>query len=105
MNRLLVMLSYSLLIASSASAENLGADFKEACGVFEEALALDSEPEVMAKYVQDNLQYRVQSEEVIEIYDAIFLADPAERYKLFKEAAEMNMEGTWDCLAFKVFVE
>lgn len=105
MNRFLVMLLFSLLIVSSVSAESLGADFEEVCGVFEEALSLDSEPEVMARYIRDNLQYRVKSEEVVEIYEAIFLVNPAERYKLFKEAAEMNMEETWDCSAFKVFVE
>lgn len=60
-----------LLGVSPASVGKLGFDFKAACGVFEEALSLNDKPEVMAKYVRDNLQYRVESEEVIEADQAV----------------------------------
>lgn len=100
-----VALVLFLLVGSAASADNLDADFERLCGVFEEALALDDESEVMAKYVRDNLPSRVESDEVIEAYEAILLVDPAQRYRVFKEAAEANIEEPWDCPAFKVFLE
>lgn len=105
MIRILKVLSFFLLVEGTASAGNLGDDFKSACGVFEEALSLNDEPAVMAKYVRDNLPYRVDSDEVIEAYEAIFLVTPSDRYELFKEVAEANMDESWDCPAFKVFVE
>ena len=104
MIRRLVALVLFLLVGSAASADNLDADFERLCGVFEEAIAFD-EPEVMAKYVRDNLPSRVESDEVIDAYEAIFLVDPDQRYRVFKEAAEANMEEPWDCPAFKVLVE
>lgn len=105
MIRILVVLSFSLLGTSHVLAEDLGSDFKRLCGVFDEALALNEEPEVMAMYVRDNLPYRVESNEVLDAYDAILLVDPSERYRVFKETAEANMEEPWDCPAFKVLVE
>lgn len=101
----LVALVLFLLVGSAASADSLDADFERLCGVFEEALALDDDPEVTAKYVRDNLPSRVESDEVIDAYEAIFLVDPDQRYRVFKEAAEANMEEPWDCPAFKVLVE
>lgn len=105
MIKILAVFPFFLLGTGPVLAEDLGADFKDACGVFEEALSLNDEPEVMAKYVRDNLPYRVKSDEVIEAYEALFLVDPHKRYKLFKEIAESNMGESWDCPAFKVFVE
>lgn len=105
MTRVVVALVLFLLAGSPALADDLGADFKRLCGVFEEALALNEEPEVMAIYVRDNLPYRVESKEVLDAYDAILLVDPSDRYRVFKEAAEANMKERWDCPAFKVFVE
>lgn len=105
MIRILMVVPIFLLVVGIASAEGLGNDFRSACGVFEEALSLNDEPAVMAKYVRENLQYRVDSDEVIETYEAIFLVSPSQRYDLFKEAAEANMDESWDCPAFKVFVE
>jgi len=105
MIKIIFMLTVLVLAQGSASADSLGSDFKNVCEVVEEALSLDATSEVMAKYVRDNLHYRIESEEVIQAYEAIFLVDPAERYKLFQEIAEDNMEEPWDCPAFKVFVE
>ncbi|WP_439509795.1 hypothetical protein [Marinimicrobium koreense] len=98
-------LALLLLVGCPVSADDLAADFERLCGVFEEALALNDKPGVMAVYVRDNLPYRVESKEVLDAYDAIFLVDPSERYRVFKQAAEANMADSWDCLAFKALVE
>lgn len=105
MSRMLVALVLFLLAGSPALADDLGADFKRLCGLVEEAQTLGDEPEVRAKYVWDNLRHRVESEEVVDAYEAIFQVDPSKRYRVFKQAAEANMADSWECPAFKVLVE
>ena len=89
----------------SASASTLGANFKALCALYEEALSLDADSQVMGQYVQDNLEYRVERDEVIEVYHALFLVDPDMRYEVLKQAAESTMDSTWDCPAFNAFVK
>ncbi|WP_347332465.1 hypothetical protein [Marinimicrobium locisalis] len=105
MTKPFVALVLFVLVGSPVSADDLAADFERLCGVFEEALTLNEKPGVMAVYLRDNLPYRVESKEVLDAYDAILLVDPSERYRVFKQAAEANMEDSWDCPAFKALVE
>jgi hypothetical protein len=105
MKKFLFVLPVFLMGINSTSANTLGADFTALCSLFEEALSLNADPEVTSQYMQDNLEYRVESDEIIDFYDALFLVAPDERYEVLKQAAESSMDDSWDCPAFNTYVK
>ena len=61
-------------------------------------------PEELGQFIADRLNNMPNQKakiEVIEVYHALFNVDPAVRYQLFKESAEMTLGREWDCPAVK----
>ncbi len=78
--------------------------FDAACRIFETAETKNLDPEALGVYLSDRLNNMPDLQAVDDvrvIYHALFNADPAKRYEIFKESAEMTLNRNWDCAAMK----
>lgn len=78
--------------------------FDSACLIFQEAATKNLDPEALGNYIAmelDNMDEQPASKDVKAVYHALFNVDPAKRYDLFKESAEITLNRSWDCNAMK----
>lgn len=86
-------------LSSACSVNETG--FDEICKIVTEAKSSNLTSEQKAEYVDNNIRQRVFSVDAIQAYVAVAQADPAEKYALFKQAAEYSLKRSWDCEALK----
>ena len=90
-----------LLVSCSGNKHNIPNNgFDTACSIFEEASKKDLTPEDLGTYIEYKLKSMPEQkakQDVIELYDVLFQANPAFRYKLFKESAEHSLKREWHC--------
>lgn len=101
---LAVLLMLSILISLAfwmKANENNG--FDEICKIYTEALSANMSKEQKFNYIWDNIERRVISRDAIAAYSAVANADPALKYDLFKQAAEISLKRKWDCDVIKQF--
>lgn len=78
--------------------------FDSACSIFQKAATMKLNPQELGDYITtelDNMEVDVASDDVKEVYHALFNVDPTKRYELFKESAETTLNRSWDCDAMK----
>ena len=96
------LLVLPVLLTSSGvvfSADETG--FDEICRIYTEAKNSSMSIEELSEYIFDNVKKRVSSTDALQAHDAVFQADPAVRYKLFKESAEYSLKREWDCAVIR----
>lgn len=71
--------------------------FDEICLIYTEAKAQHKTRETMSQYIFDNVAARVTSRDALEAHSVIFNLSAADRYKVFKEAAEESLKRKWEC--------
>ncbi len=82
--------------------------FDAACNIFEEAGTKNLSPIELGAFIDSRLNDMSDlpgKEEVKSVYHALFNVDPAERYLLFKESAEISLKHDWDCAAMKAIYQ
>lgn len=79
--------------------------FDEICSIYTEAINSSMLKEQLSEYVFDNVAARVSNSDALDAHGSIFQLDPAERYSIFKQAAEMSLKRSWDCAAVKELME
>jgi hypothetical protein len=82
--------------------------FDAACKIFEEAGTKKLSPIELGSYIGSRLEDMSDLpgiEEVKSVYHALFNVDPAKRYLLFKESAEISLKHDWDCVAMKAIYQ
>jgi len=91
------------LISCSASKPKNG--FDSICYIFEKASTKKLNPEELGRYIATELDTVIEgrpvSQDIKEVYYALFNVNPVERYGLFKESAESALKRRWDCEAMK----
>jgi len=98
MNRVLILLVLLVQgLPNFAYADQTG--FDEVCKIYTEVLNSNMSADESGRYIFDNVAQRVQSKEALDAHDVIFQLKPAERYSLFKEAAEHALKKKWECAA------
>jgi len=55
----------------------------------------------ISDYIQNNIKARVQPGDAIDVHDALYQLDPAERYSVFRQSAEASLKRSWNCNAVK----
>lgn len=80
-------------------------DFDALCNLIDETLEMSLSAEKKITYVNDNLQQRINSKDVKEAFISLQYLDPAERYSVFKQAAEATIDKQWECAPMKIFFE
>lgn len=96
---LLVLLFCFFSTSTHSSVEQTG--FDEICKIYTEALNSSMQKEQMSRYIFDNVKNRVNSVDALEAHSAVFNLDPAKRYLIFKQSAELSLKHIWDCEAVK----
>ncbi len=81
------------------------AGFDEICRIYTEAVNSSMKNEQLSDYIFKNIQKRVNNKDALDVHDMIFQLAPAERYKIFKQSAEMSLKRNWDCPAVKQLLE
>lgn len=102
MKTILYGIALTILISCSDTSNTNG--FDTACKLLSEGVKRNLSPEELGQYISDGLISMPNQEakiEVIEAYHALFNADPALRYQLFKESAEMTLGREWSCPAME----
>jgi hypothetical protein len=79
--------------------------FDEVCRIYTEAQNSSMQGEQLSTYIFDNVQARVTLTDAIQAHSAIFNIDPAERYSIFKQSAELSLKSKWDCPAMKTLMQ
>jgi len=95
---------FTMIFIISCSMQKSTNGFDSACLIFQEASTKNLNPEKLGSYISgelDKMDAQPASEDVKEVYHALFNVDPTERYGLFKESAERFLERNWDCSAMK----
>ena len=88
----------------SCSAEKPVNGFDSACLIFQEASTKNLNPEALGNYIAeelDKMATQAASEDVKDVYHALFNVAPEDRYGLFKESAESALKRKWDCDVMK----
>jgi len=78
--------------------------FDTACAIFQKASLMKLSPQELGNYIADALDKmppQRASEDVKQVYHALFNVSPKERYTLFKESAEITLKRSWDCHIMK----
>ena len=78
--------------------------FDSACLIFQKAATKNLTPQELGNYIADEfdkMKVQMASEDVKEVYHALFNVEPTKRYGLFKESAEITLNRSWDCEAMK----
>lgn len=78
--------------------------FDEICRIYTEAQNSSMQKEQLSSYIFDNVKKRVNNKDALDAHDVVFLADPKERYSLFKQSAELSLKRSWDCPAVKALM-
>lgn len=78
--------------------------FDEICRIYTEAQNSSMQKEQLSRYIFDNVKKRVNNKDALDAHDVVFLADPKERYSLFKQSAELSLKRSWDCPAVKALM-
>ena len=94
-----------LLVSCSGNKYNIKNNgFDTACHIFKEASEKNLSPEDLGTDIEHKLKSMPEQkakQDVIELYDMLFQADPALRYKLFKESAEYTLKREWHCSSIR----
>ena len=91
-----IFYSYTII---ACAVENTG--FDEICKIYTEAINSSMPKEQLSKYIFDNVKSRVNNIDALDAHGSVFQLDPAERYSIFKQGAEMSLKRSWDCSAVK----
>ncbi len=98
------ILFFMVIFLISCSIEKTTNGFDSACLIFQEASKKNLSPEDLGSYIAgelDKMEKQPSSEDVKEVYHALFNVDPANRYELFKESAEAALKRNWNCQIMK----
>lgn len=93
-----------LMSCSMTENEKATNGFDSACLIFQEAATKNLDPVELGDYIAaelDKMEEQLASEEVKVVYHALFNVEPAKRYGLFKESAEITLNRSWNCNAIK----
>ncbi len=95
-----------LILASCRNEQYKSVDngFDAACLIFQEAGTKNLDPVALGIYIAKKLDEMPEikaANDVRATYHALFNADPAIRYDLFKQSAEISLKRNWDCSAVK----
>lgn len=88
-----------LLSLNAVAAENTG--FDEICRIYTEAQNSSMAGEQLSTYIFDNIEQRVTLEDARDAHEIVFQLEPAKRYDIFKQSAELVLKHPWDCPAAK----
>lgn len=78
--------------------------FDTACLIFQHASTMKLSPQELGNYIANainKMEHQKASDDVKQVYHALFNVSPNERYALFKESAEITLKRNWDCDAMK----
>lgn len=75
--------------------------FNEICQIYTEAQNSSMKKVQLSNYIFENIKNRVNNKDALDAHDVVFLADPKERYSLFKQSAVVSLKKNWDCPAMK----
>lgn len=82
--------------------------FDTACNIFKEASQKNLSPVDLGQYIEERLKSMPEQnakQDVIELYDVLFQAEPSRRYSLFRESAEHILKRKWHCESIKQIYE
>jgi len=97
---LLLLLVVSLLVIQATNAEDTNeAGFDEICKIYTAALNTNMNIEQLSDYIFSNVNERVKSKDALESHEAVMQLDSSQRYKIFKQSAELSLKHNWDCEA------
>lgn len=101
----LILISLFVISPALGGQSEIG-DFETLCTIFGEAIEFESGSiQERADYISEQVDIRISSREVTEIYYALFNVAPGERYNLLAEAAEHYTHEKWNCLPAKQLME
>jgi hypothetical protein len=81
------------------------AGFDEICKIYTEALNSSMTKEQLSEYIFDNVKTRVNSIDALEAHAVVFNLDPAKRYSIFKQSAELSLKHNWGCEPIKILMK
>ena len=93
---LFILITYNSIFQSAQAS-----GFDEICNIYTEAQNTNMPKEQLSEYIFDNVKKRVTLPEAIEAHGSVFHLDPKKRYSIFKKAAEITLNKTWDCPAIE----
>ena len=96
----LVLITFFLTYSICAYAEDT-AGFDEICKIYTEAKNSSMPKRQLSDYIFDNIEQRVTSVDALEAHGAVFNLEPARRYSIFKQSAELSLKRDWNCEAVK----
>lgn len=100
---LVLVLIFSISSFGISQASELG--FDEVCKIYTEALNSNMSTTDSNQYIFDNVKTRVSDKDAATAHSVIYQAEPAQRYGLFKEAAEHYLNKDWSCSAMKTLMK
>jgi hypothetical protein len=90
-----------LLVLSFNVAANEVTGFDEICRIYTEAQNSSMTGEALSTYIFDNVEQRVTLKDARDAHEIVFQVEPAKRYYIFKQTAELILKHPWDCPAAK----
>ena len=99
---LIFIIFYTFAITASAINDT---GFDEICAIYTEAKNSSMPKDQLSQYIFDNVAIRVNNIDALDAHGSVFHLDPTERYSIFKQAAEMSLNRSWDCAATKALME
>lgn len=105
------MLKYTLTILlmissySNIAHANNNMGFDEICRIYTGAVNSSMKKEQLSEYIFSNVKKRINEKDALDVHDMIFQVTPKERYKIFKQSAELSLKRNWNCPAIKALIQ
>ena len=101
--QLLLCLIFCAYAITACAVDSAG--FDEICTIYTEAKNSSMPKEQLSRYIFDNVATRVSDIDALDAHGSVYQLDPAERYSIFKQGAEMSLKRSWDCAPVKEIME
>ena len=100
--RKMLLLAVILLFSHAIYAEdNNEAGFTEICKIYTTALSGNMNIDQLSGYIFSNVEHHVKSKDALDAHEAVMQLDASQRYKIFKQAAQLSLNHSWNCPAMK----
>jgi hypothetical protein len=98
----MLLLAVILFFSHAVYAQNGNeAGFNEICEVYTAALNSHMNIEKMSDYIFSSIAQRVKSKDALNAHEAVMQLDASQRYKIFRQSAELSLKHNWNCPAMK----
>ncbi len=96
---------FFVLLLATQNACSTSHEFDLMCQIFNEASNTSLSRLEKSQYIFENIDRRISSKIVNDVFTGVLTLDPEVRYDLIKEAAELELKRDWECSSMQILMK